>query len=125
MGRVSRRVMVVKLASVPNLDRYEGAERAIAATYVEVASFADAAAVCRRFITKHDLGSGNWSGGQVFRGLKLLARVSYNGRVWNNDGAPLTCAGCGALVTDTFGAPALAANGRCNECNEDSSKGVL
>ncbi len=121
----------VQLAAVPNPDYGEGRERRIKAHYVEAHSFADAAAICRRFITANDLGSGNWAGGDIRLGIALLGRVSYNGRVWQPHptdpkgyGAPLTCSGCGVLVTDPFGAPALAANGRCAECN-DESRGTL
>ena len=37
---------------------------------------------CREFIDEHDLGGGNWSGGEVYEEGTLVARVSYNGRVW-------------------------------------------
>lgn len=51
---------------------------------VNVATLQEASGACCRFIDEHDLGGGNWSGGQV-RDVatgKLVARVSYNGRVW-------------------------------------------
>ena len=51
---------------------------------VPVASLEDASALCRAFIAEHDLGGGNWSGGLVrdtATGV-VVARVSYNGRVW-------------------------------------------
>ncbi len=53
---------------------------------VKVKSFAAAALVARDYITDYDLGGGNWTGGQVFKGKKQVARVSYNGRVWTTDG---------------------------------------
>lgn len=52
---------------------------------VQVASLEDASERCRAFIAEHDLGGGNWSGGQV-RDIAtgaVVARVSYNGRVWS------------------------------------------
>lgn len=41
-----------------------------------------ASRLCTQFIAKHDLGGSNWTGGQVYRGKKQVAQVSYNGRVW-------------------------------------------
>lgn len=49
---------------------------------VTVASFGEAARVCRDYIETHDLGGGNWTGGDVREGGRLVAHVSYNGRVW-------------------------------------------
>lgn len=34
------------------------------------------------FIDRNGLGGGNWSGGEVRRDGVVIARVSYNGRVW-------------------------------------------
>ena len=43
---------------------------------------------CRADIEQDDLGGGNWSGGQIFEAGRQVARVSYNGRVWEMaDGA--------------------------------------
>lgn len=49
-----------------------------------VGSLREAAACCRRYIDENDLGGGNWSGGEVIRIAtnEVVARVSYNGRVW-------------------------------------------
>lgn len=49
-----------------------------------VGSLREAAACCRRYIDDNDLGGGNWSGGEVRRVEtgEVVARVSYNGRVW-------------------------------------------
>jgi hypothetical protein len=51
-----------------------------------VSSFAQASKVCKNFIEKFDLGSGNWTGGQIgnIEG-KIIAHVSYNGRVWEGE----------------------------------------
>lgn len=47
-------------------------------------SFADAAYVARRYITRNNLGGGNWTGGQITDEFgKTVARVSFNGRVWD------------------------------------------
>ena len=53
---------------------------------VKVKTFKEASEVCVKFIIDNDLGSGNWSGGSIYnhRG-KIIAIVSYNGRVWKGD----------------------------------------
>jgi len=58
-----------------------------ARTTAEVAALWEAAEVCQRFIEGHGLGGGNWSGGQVRDAVtgKLVALVSYNGRVWTTE----------------------------------------
>jgi len=55
-----------------------------ARTTADVATLREASEVCQRFIEGHDLGGGNWNGGQVRDAAtrKLVALVSYNGRVW-------------------------------------------
>jgi len=51
----------------------------------------EAARICRDYITSNDLGGGNWTGGagNVYNrdDMKLVdppvvARISYNGRIW-------------------------------------------
>ena len=51
-----------------------------------IRSFAKASEVCKNFIEKFDLGSGNWTGGQIgnIKG-EIIAHVSYNGRVWEGE----------------------------------------
>jgi hypothetical protein len=52
-----------------------------------VANYAEASRLCRRYIATHELGGGNWTGGEIRQAgrRKIIAYVSYNGRVW---GAP-------------------------------------
>jgi hypothetical protein len=51
-----------------------------------VSSFEKASEVCKNFIEKFDLGSGNWTGGQIGNNEGLIiAHVSYNGRVWEGE----------------------------------------
>ncbi len=79
--------MKVKLSSVGNPDfgqnpnqRLYGSEKN---KVVTVTSFKEASDVCRDFIDNNDLGSGNWSGGEILdENNKIIAHVSYNGRVW-------------------------------------------
>ena len=55
-----------------------------------VATFQEAAAECRAYIERNNLGGGNWTGGQVFADKKTqVARVSFNGRVWAMDGSEI------------------------------------
>ncbi len=49
---------------------------------VEVKTFKEASDACIDFINSNLLGSGNWSGGDILNKGKLIAYVSYNGRVW-------------------------------------------
>lgn len=49
---------------------------------VPVKSVSEARNKVMQFISENDLGSGNWSGGQIFENGKPIAFVSYNGRVW-------------------------------------------
>lgn len=44
-----------------------------------------AAAICQNYIQENDLGSGNWTGGEILEDGRLVAKVSYNGRIWNAD----------------------------------------
>lgn len=49
---------------------------------VPVSSFEEASKVCRKYITDRGLGS-NWYGGDISDSSgKIVAHVSYNGRVW-------------------------------------------
>lgn len=36
----------------------------------------------RAYIEEHGLGAGNWAGGQIRAGGKIVGRVSFNGRFW-------------------------------------------
>lgn len=74
--------MKVKLSSCPNPD-YRQTEAPAPSQVVEVESLEEASKVCRAYITEHELGGGNWSGGDVLddSGQKI-ARISYNGRIW-------------------------------------------
>jgi hypothetical protein len=54
---------------------------------VEVESFTAASIAVRKFIELNDYGSSDFLGG-VYNSTtnKLIAKVSYNGRIWNADG---------------------------------------
>ncbi len=58
---------------------FPGCEKA---AVVEVKSLKEASDRCNQFIEMNELGGGNWTGGQVYEGDKLIAEISYNGRAW-------------------------------------------
>lgn len=57
--------------------------------WIKTNSLDEAADFCRAFIARNELGSGNWNGGTVRQGKKIVARVSYNGRVWTPEGVAI------------------------------------
>ena len=76
--------MTLTLSSVGNPDygQYYGKNVLSPTQRIEVRDFADASEVCRAYIAKYDLGSGNWTDAIIRQGKRRIARVSYNGRVW-------------------------------------------
>lgn len=55
--------------------------------WVPIADFTAASRACREFIEANDLGASAWRGGQIVDDAgKVVATVSYNGRVWLADG---------------------------------------
>lgn len=82
--------MKVKLASVGNPDFGQDPNRPMWGCEknrtVTVASYKEASEVCSKFINDNDLGGGNWTGGEIYDDKnKVIAHVSYNGRVWKGD----------------------------------------
>jgi hypothetical protein len=77
--------ILVTCTSVGNPDFRQDPDRPISPQFIKaVANVSEASALCRSYIEHHDLGGGNWSGGQVYNkdGMQV-AYVSYNGRVWD------------------------------------------
>ena len=73
----------VKLKACGNPDFRQGRTLpGVRARSVRVASLEEASRACLAYIAEHELGAGNWNGGSVFVGGNLIARVSYNGKVW-------------------------------------------
>lgn len=60
---------------------------------VPVADLADAVRVCEAFISRNGLGGGNWNAGRVFEAGKQVAKVSFNGRLWDMQGVEIAQAG--------------------------------
>ena len=50
--------------------------------WVEVNSYTAASKVVREYIDENNLGSKEFSGGSIKHNGKVIAHVSYNGRVW-------------------------------------------
>lgn len=59
---------------------------------IEVRSLADASLEVRRFIDMNGFGSSDFFGGEVydFATNKLIAKISYNGRIWDTNGCEIT-----------------------------------
>jgi hypothetical protein len=78
--------MTVRLSSCGNPDLMQNPNDSLSPTIIfEVATLEGASRICMRYIANMNLGGGNWSGGQVYKGNKQIARVSYNGRIWDMD----------------------------------------
>lgn len=78
----------VTLSSVGNPDYGQNPNRSLPGlknSKVAVKTKQEASDACRKFIDDNQLGGGNWSGGDIFSEGNLVARVSYNGRVWHPD----------------------------------------
>ena len=88
----------VKLAhnANPDIDHrggyWGGSPPATANGWHPVNTLRDASRECLDFIETFDLGGGNWGfdAGAVIAGGRQVARVSYNGRVWDNRGEGIT-----------------------------------
>ncbi len=82
-------MLTVTLSAAPNPDYPPNDERGsirLRKRTVPVASLRDASKACRDFILTHNLGGGNWTGGEVRDASKaFVARISYNGRAWTKD----------------------------------------
>lgn len=77
-------MMTVKLSSVGNPDfRQDPNASQSPAKTVRVLTLKGAGRVCQSYIADWNLGGGNWTGGQVYKGKKQIARISYNGRIWD------------------------------------------
>ncbi len=61
---------------------------------VEVESLSAASVAVRNFIELNDLGSSDFGGGEIYDSStnRLIAKVSYNGRIWNDQGLEISVA---------------------------------
>ena len=58
--------------------------------YLFVESLRDASMILREWVTRNGLGGGNMARccGEVTEDNRVIAKVSYNGRVWTPEGWP-------------------------------------
>ena len=81
--------LLVELKSIGNPDHGENPDQPMWGVENETVAANDlkhAAALCRDWIDENDLGGGNWDGGDILEDGQVVARVSYNGRIWDLDG---------------------------------------
>lgn len=82
----------VTLSACGNIDHDENPYNnivngtAVVTEIVNVNSIEGCQAAVREYIERNDLGAGNWTGGQVYEGDKLIGNISYNSRFWENGG---------------------------------------
>lgn len=78
--------LVVECKSVGNPDFDQDPTSAISLpAYYPVNTLEQASQVCRQYIQDNNLGGGNWTGGNVYDVTgKIVAHVSYNGRIWES-----------------------------------------
>ena len=78
------RSLVVRLESRGNPDYQQDHKAYISPPLTRPCdTFAEAVEYCRNYIGTYNLGGGNWTGGQIYHPTKgMIAKVSYNGRVW-------------------------------------------
>lgn len=81
--------MFVELGAEPNTDfpedTHEGSIK-IPKEIKYVKDYKEASDTVRKFIVDNDLGGGNFAGfGDIYIDGKKIGRVSYNGKVWDND----------------------------------------
>lgn len=84
--KINAGALTVSLTSCGDPDHYQDPDQpvpGVPSLTVDVPSLEEASHRCRAYLVEHDLGSGNWAGGQVRdRSGALVARISYNGRIW-------------------------------------------
>ena len=91
---------ILILNAVPNPDRNQIRPLAPGAAKV-VTSWAEASRTARAYIEKYNLGAGNWPGAEIATfGGEPIARISYNGRVWDLQGVCLYDPGVGSEPSD-------------------------
>ena len=55
--------------------------------YFQVKNLETASKLCKNFISEFNLSSSNWIGGRIIdSNNNFVARISYNGRIWNDEG---------------------------------------
>ena len=75
---------VVKMSSVGNPDFGEDPKKSLSPKInMPCKSLKECSMHCLKYISMFNLGAGNWTGGQVQVDGCQVARISFNGRVWD------------------------------------------
>ena len=73
----------ITLRSVGNPDLGQDPTQPMSPTEViAVRTLRQAADAARAYIVRHDLGGGNFPTLPVYKGPKVVAKITYNGRIW-------------------------------------------
>jgi hypothetical protein len=76
-------VLRLTLNSVGNPDFGQDPRRSVSPyESIEVETLSAAADAVRGYIERYQLGGGNLPTVMVFEGNRVIARISYNGRIW-------------------------------------------
>lgn len=66
--------------------KYEELNKPDGLVYLKVENLKEASVLVTNYIKYFSLGSSNWTGGLVLdKNYNFVARVSYNGRVWDSE----------------------------------------
>ena len=72
-----------------NNQKFEELQKPNGLVYFEVNNLLEAKNLTQKFINEFDLGGSNWIGGKVIdEENNFIARISYNGRVWESENHP-------------------------------------
>lgn len=76
----------IVLTSCGNPDFGQNPNESMSPTKIVAAnSIEECQVAASKYVDDYDLGSGNYSGGQVYQDGDYVGRVSYNGRFWSKD----------------------------------------
>lgn len=78
-----------RFSQYSNNQKFEELHKPKGLVYFEVNSLLEAKNLTQKFINEFDLGGSNWVGGRVIdEENNFVARISYNGRVWEGESHP-------------------------------------
>ena len=78
-----------RFSQYSNNQKFEELNKPKGLIYFEVNSLLEAKNLTQKFINEFNLGSSNWVGGRVIdEENNFVARISYNGRVWEGESHP-------------------------------------
>lgn len=85
--------LTISLGHAPNPDVDDGywaePEEPGTVRHDSVTSLGQAQQAVRLYISRNNLGGGNWAGGDLRLDGKLIGRISYNGRAWRLGGVEM------------------------------------